>query len=305
MGPELAGIRVDTLLKRHLGLSGTVVRRIKWLSDGILVDGRRVNTRYVPRAGEVLSVCLSDPERRSGIVPAPGPLDIVYEDPDLLVLNKASGVAVHPGPGHYNDTIGNFLLHYYDSRGEEGDFHPVHRLDRGTSGLMVVAKHPHAQERLKEQLHTADFFREYLAVCDGCPRPKTGVVDAPLGPKPGSLVEQMVRPDGKPARTRYTVRLEREGRSLLRLALDTGRTHQIRVHMASLGCPLTGDFLYGREAPELIPRPALHSARLSFRHPITGRRLDFTQPMPQDMAALMGLEKGDPTGKILYNQTDL
>ena len=96
MGPELAGIRVDTLLKRHLGLSGTVVRRIKWLSDGILVDGRRVNTRYAPRAGEVLSVCLSDPERRSGIVPAPGPLDIVYEDPDLLVLNKASGVAVHP-----------------------------------------------------------------------------------------------------------------------------------------------------------------------------------------------------------------
>ena len=154
MGPELAGIRVDTLLKRHLGLSGTVVRRIKWLSDGILVDGRRVNTRYAPRAGEVLSVCLSDPERRSGIVPAPGPLDIVYEDPDLLVLNKASGVAVHPGPGHYNDTIGNFVLHYYDSRSEEGDFHPVHRLDRGTSGLMVVARHPHAQEILKRQLHT-------------------------------------------------------------------------------------------------------------------------------------------------------
>ena len=221
------------------------------------------------------------------------------------MLNKAPGVTVHPGPGHFYDTVGNFLLWHYDQEGAEADFHPVHRLDRGTSGLMVVAKHPHAQERLKEQLHTADFFREYLAVCDGCPRPKTGVVDAPLGPKPGSLVEQMVRPDGKPARTRYTVRLEREGRSLLRLALDTGRTHQIRVHMASLGCPLTGDFLYGREAPELIPRPALHSARLSFRHPITGRRLDFTQPMPQDMAALMGLEKGDPTGKILYNQTDL
>jgi len=183
VGPELAGIRVDTLLKRHLGLSGTVVRRIKWLSDGILVDGRRVNTRYAPRAGEVLSVCLSDPERRSGIVPAPGPLDIVYEDPDLLVLNKASGVAVHPGPGHYNDTIGNFLLHYYDSRGEEGDFHPVHRLDRGTSGLMVVARHPHAQEILKRQLHTADFHRTYLAVCEGAPEPPAGTVDAPLGPR--------------------------------------------------------------------------------------------------------------------------
>ena len=99
MGPELAGIRVDTLLKRRLGLSGTVVRRIKWLPDGILVDGRRVNTRYVPRAGEVLSVRLSDPERRSGIMPAPGPLDIIYEDPDLLVLNKAPGVVVHPDLG--------------------------------------------------------------------------------------------------------------------------------------------------------------------------------------------------------------
>ena len=124
IGPELAGIKVDTLLKRHLGLSGTVVRRIKWLEDGILVDGRRVNTRYIPKAGEVLSVRLSDSERRSGIVPAPGPLDIVYEDQDLLVLNKAPGVAVHPGPGHFDDTIGNFLLNYYDQEGEEGDFTP-------------------------------------------------------------------------------------------------------------------------------------------------------------------------------------
>ena len=305
LGPEDGGVKVDTLLRRRLHLSGTVIRRIKWLPDGILVDGARVNTAFRPREGQTLSVRLSDPERRSGVVPAPGELDIRYEDGDLVVLNKAPGVTVHPGPGHFYDTVGNFLLWHYDQEGAEADFHPVHRLDRGTSGLMVVAKHPHAQERLKEQLHTADFFREYLAVCDGCPRPKTGVVDAPLGPKPDSLVEQMVRPDGKPASTRYRVVLEREGRSLLRLALDTGRTHQIRVHMASLGCPLTGDFLYGREAPELIPRPALHSARLSFRHPITGRRLDFTQPMPQDMAALMGLEKGDPTGKILYNQTDL
>ena len=118
IGPELAGIKVDTLLKRRLGLSGTVVRRIKWLEDGILVDGRRVNTRYIPKAGEVLSARLSDPERRSGIVPAPGPLDIVYEDQDLLVLNKAPGVTVHPGPGHFDDTIGNFLLNYYDQEGE-------------------------------------------------------------------------------------------------------------------------------------------------------------------------------------------
>ncbi len=287
VGSELAGIRVDTLLKRRLGLSGTVVRRIKWLPDGILVDGRRVNTRYVPRAGEVLSVRLSDPERRSGIVPAPGPLDIVYEDPDLLVLNKAPGVAVHPGPGHYDDTIGNFLLYYYDLKGEEEDFHPVHRLDRGTSGLMVVARHPHAQEVLKGQLHTADFCRTYLAVCEGAPEPATGTVDAPLGPRDGSLVEQCVRLDGKPARTWYETVRRAGDYSLLRLKLETGRTHQIRVHLAWLGHPMVGDFLYGRECPEVIRRPALHSAELSFRHPITGVRLSFSQSLPEDMADLL------------------
>ena len=159
---ELAGVKVDTLLKRHLHLSGTVVRRVKWLEDGILVDGVRVNTRFCPAVGQVLSVRLSDPVRNSGIVPASGPLDIVYEDEDLIVLNKAAGVPVHPGPGHFDDTIGNFLVHYYETSGQEADFHPVHRLDRGTSGLLVSAKHPHAQELLKRQLHTEDFRRVYL-----------------------------------------------------------------------------------------------------------------------------------------------
>ena len=290
---ELAGIKVDTLLKKHLGLSGTVVRRVKWLEDGILVDGVRVNTRFCPREGQVLSVRLSDPERRSGIVPAPGPLNIVYEDEDLLVLNKAPGVPVHPGPGHFDDTICNFLLYYYDLKGIEGDAHPIHRLDRGTSGLLVVAKHPHAQEVLKEQLHTPQFRRTYLAVCEGAPQPPSGLIDAPLGPKTGSLVEQEVRPDGKAARTRYETLWTDGACSLLRLELDTGRTHQIRVHMAHLGHPLLGDFLYGREAPELIPRPALHSWQVTFRHPITEQELTFTAPLPHDMETLVPQWKGD------------
>jgi len=287
VGPEEAGAKVDTLLKKHLLLSGTVVRRIKWLEDGILVDGQRVNTRFCPQEGQVLSVRLSDPERRSGILSAPGPLDIVYEDGDMIVLNKAPGIPVHPGPGHFDDTIGNFLLYYYDQTGVEADFHPVHRLDRGTSGLLVAAKHPHAQEVLKNQLHTPHFRRGYLAVCEGLPSPAAGVIDAPLGPRPGSLVEQMVREDGKAARTRYEVLGAYGGRALLSLELDTGRTHQIRVHMAHLGHPLTGDFLYGTEAPGLIPRPALHSARLELRHPITGEALSFRVPLPKDMEALL------------------
>ena len=285
--PELAGIKTDTLLRRHMGLSGTVIRRIKWLEDGILADGQRVTTRYCPRAGQVLSVRLSDPERRSGIVPAPGPLDIVYEDGDMIVLNKAAGVSVHPGPGHFSDTLGNFLLYYYDFKGDSSDFHPVHRLDRGTTGLLAAAKHPHAQEVLKRQLHTADFRRTYLAVCEGVPQPAEGVIDAPMGPKPGSLMEQQVRPDGKPTRTRYRVLSVHNGRALVQLELDTGRTHQIRVHMAYMGHPLTGDFLYGTEDRVLIPRPALHSARLSLRQPITGQELDFTAPLPEDMRRLL------------------
>lgn len=289
--PDLAGIQVHTLLKKHLGLSGTVVRRIKWLPDGILADGIRVNTRFSPKTGQVLSVRLSDSERRSGIVPVPGPLDILYEDADVIVLNKAPGIPVHPGPGHFYDTIGNFILYYYNNTGVEGDFHPIHRLDRGTSGLLVVAKHPHAQEALKNQLHTSSFRRVYLAVCEGVPQPRSGIVDAPMGPRPGSLVEQEVHQDGKPARTRYEVLDACGSCSLLRLELDTGRTHQIRVHMAHLGHPLIGDFLYGTEALNLISRPALHSAQLFFVHPITGQELSFTASLPPDMALLLA-EKG-------------
>ena len=285
--PERAGQKVDTLLRKALGLSGTVIRRIKWLDDGILLDGERVFTSQRVEPGQVLTVRLSDPERRSGVVPAPGPLDIVYEDGDMLVLNKAPGVLVHPGAGHFADTIGNFLLDYYDRTGVEADFHPVHRLDKGTSGLMVVAKHPHAQEVLKNQLHTSEFRRIYLAVCLGGPAEERGTVDAPIGMAEGSIVARAVRPDGLPARTHYRV-LERRGdRALVRLELESGRTHQIRVHMAHLGCPLAGDFLYGTEDKDLIPRPALHSAELTVRQPVTGETLTFTCPLPADMARMM------------------
>ncbi|MDE6589776.1 MAG: hypothetical protein K2K53_05410, partial [Oscillospiraceae bacterium] len=186
--PELAGAEVNTLLRRVLGLSGTVLRRVKWLEDGITLDGVRVNVRCRVREGQTLSVRLTssgqsllreeppsgiprtapllllshpNPLRwaSDGVVPAEGPLDIVYEDGDLIVLNKAPGVLVHPGHGHFDDTLGNFLMWHYKQLGDESDFHPVHRLDKGTSGLLAVAKHPHAQEKLKNQLHTGGFRR--------------------------------------------------------------------------------------------------------------------------------------------------
>ena len=251
--PERAGQKVDTLLRKELGLSGTVIRRIKWLPDGILLDGARVFTSRRVEPGQLLSVRLSDPEVRSGVVPAPGPLDIVYEDGDMLVVNKAPGVLVHPGTGHFSDTVGNFIMEYYKNQGVEADFHPVHRLDKGTSGLLVVAKHPHAQERLKGQLHTAEFRRTYLAVCLGSPPAEAGEVDAPIGMAEGSILARAVRPDGLPAKTRYQV-LKRQGdRTLVRL----------------------------------IGRPALHSWRLEVRQPVTGEGLTFQAALPEDMAQLM------------------
>ena len=285
--PELAGQEVNTLLRRQLGLSGTVLRRVKWLEDGITLDGVRVNVRVRAGAGQTLAVRLTDPELSSGVVPTPGPLDIVYEDPDLIVLNKAPGVLVHPSHGHFDDTLGNFLMYHYSEREDESDFHPVHRLDKGTSGLLAVAKHACAQERLKNQLHTGDFRRVYLAVCDGAPPDRTGTVDAPIGPVEGSLVAREVRADGRPARTHYRIVQTCGPRTLVELELETGRTHQIRVHMAHMGCPLTGDFLYGREDRTLIARPALHSARMELAHPVTGERLSFAAPLPADLAALI------------------
>lgn len=286
IGEELHGQEVNTILRRTLHLSGTVLRRIKWLDDGITVDGKRVTVRHRVQVGEVLSVRLTDPVPTSGTVPTPGPLDIVWEDEDVVVVNKAPGVLVHPGHGHFSDTLGNFLMYHYQQTGQECDFHPVHRLDKGTSGLLVVAKHPHAQEQLKQQLHTPQFRRVYLAVCDGQPPTPVGTVDAPIGLSADSMA-RAVCPQGQSARTHYRVLRAWDGGSLVELTLDTGRTHQIRVHMAHLGCPLTGDFLYGTQQPNQISRPALHSHQLSFTHPITGKHLAFTQPLPGDMAALL------------------
>ena len=284
--PAQKGRTVDSLLRRELHLSGTVIRRVKWLPDGITLDGIQVHTDRRVAAGQVLSVLVGDLERRSGVQSAPGPLSVVWEDEDLIVLDKSPGILVHPGHGHFDDTIGNHLLAYYDAKGLTADFHPVHRLDKGTSGLLVVAKHAHAQEVLKSQLHTGDFRRTYLAVCEGTPDPAEGIIDAPIAPVPGSLVKRQVSPDGQRAVTRY--RVVRPGeRSLVELELDTGRTHQIRVHMAHIGHPLVGDFLYGTEDRTLISRPALHSHRLELRHPVTGKALSFSLPLPGDMSALI------------------
>lgn len=282
--PEESGKRLDSVLK-HRGLSMSVIRRAKRRTRGLLLNGKEVYTSYPVAPGQTASILVGDREP-STIPPSHHPIPILYEDTDLLVINKPATLAVHPCAGSWDDSVGARLTSYYQKTNQTANFHPVHRLDKCTSGLMVIAKHPAAQHALTLQLHTDHFLREYLAICEGAPTPSKGIIDHPLGHCEDSYIRQCVRADGKPARTRYEV-LER-GRDfcLVRLTLETGRTHQIRVHMAFLGHPLAGDFLYGRELPEWIARPALHSSKLSLTQPFTGQRLTFEAALPKDMSNL-------------------
>lgn len=209
LGEAQAGRTVHTLLRQELLLSAASVRRAKTLPDGILLDGQPVFTNQTGRAGQLLSVAVGDVAGSEQIPPVPGPLNIRYEDEDLVVVEKEGGVPVHPSQGHHGDTLANFLLAHYRDQGLVAAFHPVNRLDRGTSGLMAVAKHAHAHERLQHQLRTGELARTYLAVCQGVPVPRRGCVDQPIGRLPGSVLKRQVCPQGAQARTHYAV--ERTG----------------------------------------------------------------------------------------------
>ena len=179
------------------------------------------------------------------------------------------------------------LLHYL---GDGASVHLVNRLDKGTTGLMAAAKNAYVHDRLRKQLHTADFRRTYLAVCAGEPEKRAGRIELPIGRAPASAIKRQIDPDGKPAATDYRV-LGRAGKfSLVELTPLTGRTHQLRLHMAAIGCPLAGDWLYGMEDRALIPRPALHAYRLALTHPVTGERLALEAPLPEDMRKLLERE---------------
>ncbi len=285
--PEHEGIYVGDLLRSELDVSSAVIRRIKWRDDGILLDGERVHTRCMGKAGQVLSALIGETQRRSTILPVKGNLDIAYEDEDFLVIRKEAGVVVHPTHSHKENTLGNFVLHYYDETGFGGEFHPVHRLDRGTSGLIVVAKHPYAQEQFKKQLHSPQFKREYLALVWGTFQQDNGVIDAPILLE--AYMKRCVHPEGVSAVTHYRVvgtgELEGKAVSLVSLRLETGRTHQIRVHLSHLRHPLLGDEIYGEL--DLLDHCALHAYRLSLCHPVSKEPMVFTATPPQDVSALL------------------
>ena len=282
---EQSGRTVLSLLRRELGLSTGCVNRLKRVETGLTCNGLRVFTNAVLQAGDILSVDLNAGETPTQIPPVPMDLDIVFEDEHLLVVNKSAPLAVIPSSLVPTEpTLAAGLMAYL---GPSAAIHPVNRLDRGTAGLMVVAKSGYIHDQLRRRLHSGDFFRSYLAICVGAPEPPQGTIALPIGRAPGSAIRRQIDPAGQSARTDYRLLRVRSGLSLVALMPWTGRTHQIRVHMAAIGFPLAGDWLYGTEDRGLIPRPALHAVRLAFTHPVTGEHLSFTAPLPGDMKLLL------------------
>ena len=278
------GKTVKDVARSLLSLSSTRLKKAKRVPGGVRVNGQDVFVTHVVRAGDEVSILIEQEGAVSaGVVPTPGEVDVVYEDEHLLVLNKPANMPVHPSAGHYDDSLANRCAARFG-----GVFRPVNRLDAGTSGLMVAARDAHVHALLCRALHTGDFERRYLAIAEGVFAGKRGVVDAPIARAEGSAIKRCISPDGQRAVTHYRVLRNNSRFSLVELTLETGRTHQIRVHMAYLGHPLAGDFLYGTEDKELIGRAALHAFSLRLTHPITGQTLEFERELPEDMRALTG-----------------
>ena len=280
--PELAGRKVRSVLQYRLQIPPSMIASIKLRPTGICLNGMRCRTTDTVRPGDILTAEVGDLPTETGVVPVPWPLNVLYEDEDLLVIDKPAGMATHGKAERGDATVAAAMAARY---GTDAPFHPVTRLDRGTSGLLVAAKSGYAHERLRRILHTEEFCRAYLALVCGAPPEPAGSIMFPLKKDETAKNRFCVAAGGLAARTDYTLLETRGGLSLLRLRLYTGRTHQIRVHLAALGCPVCGDRVYGEETPEIC-RPALHSAFLHLKQPITGAVIDLGSPLPEDMEAL-------------------
>ena len=254
--------------------------------DGLRVNCISVHANYLLRVGDVVTAALPEGGGSKEVLPENLPVNIVYADDDLLIVDKVAPLACQCTPKQPTGTLENRLAWLYR---EQGDFvfRPVNRLDRGTSGLMAVARHAHAYQLLQSQLHTPNFVREYLAVVEGTLTGE-GRIDLPIAKEENATVRRIIDMEhGKHAVTHYRAISHGNGRTLVRLRLETGRTHQIRVHMAALGHPVAGDFLYGHELAELPGRFALHSAAIELDQPLTGARIRIESPLPDELRILL------------------
>jgi 23S rRNA pseudouridine1911/1915/1917 synthase len=280
--PSWAGRTLDSLLKNEFHLSRSRIRALK-KTAGIMIDSRPAWVSERLKGGERVTIEIAPAEQT--ILPEALPLNIIYEDADLIVINKAAGMIVHPVGVYKNGTLANALVYHWQMSQQSASFHPVHRLDRLTSGLMLVAKNPWAHQQLSRQIEAGSFHRLYLAICQGNIRRSSAKIIAPLRHADTGFKWE-IADEGNPAITRYRVLNNYPGAALLALKLFTGKTHQIRVHMASLGNPLWGDPIYGIPDP-LFPRPALHAVQLAFIHPRSNHKLTFRAKPPTDFVHLI------------------
>lgn len=283
---DSAGLRVEQFLRRKR-YSGQNLSEIKRMPKSILVNGVHYYMRQELSKGDHLQVRICETQNSEKIPPTNLPLNIIYEDEDLLVLNKPAGMPIHPSLNNYTNSMANALAYYFQSQGKPFIFRCCNRLDRDTSGLTIVSKHLVSGSILSDMTKYREVHREYLAIARGSVTPSEGTIQAPLGRKEGTIIERTVDWEhGEDAVTHYKVVKEANGHSLVSLRLETGRTHQIRIHMKYLGYPLIGDYLYNPDM-EYMTRQALHSHHMEFTHPITGEHMSFTAPLPEDMARVM------------------
>ncbi len=285
IGPKQAGKTVEQVLKTEAGLSRRQISRLKFQEGGIRASNRQVRVTHVLTEGEILEILLEEAEEGSvHLKRGEGNLSILYEDEDLAAVNKPAGLVVHPSPGHYRDSLANQLVAYYRDQGQEVRVRSIGRLDKDTSGVLLFGKHGVSAAKLCRQREEQIYQRWYLALAWGKFRKKTGKLTGKIGPCPGEKKKMAVTVDGKTAVTHYQVLYQAEGYALLACRLETGRTHQIRVHMAHAGHPLLGDLIYGKG--DSCPRLMLHAWKVRCVQPFTGEALEICAPVPREMEEL-------------------
>jgi len=271
---------------RLQGYSRHVISQLKHTENGILHNGNWARTTQTLQSSDTLTINIIENEASENIEPINIPIHIVYEDEDLLVLNKPADMPIHPSQGNYLNTLANGVAYYFASQKQPFIYRCINRLDRDTTGLLILAKHMLSGAILSQMMKERRISRTYLALVEGKP-PAQGTITTPIGRKPGSTIERLIDyKNGESAITHYKLLKTAYDHSLIQLQLDTGRTHQIRVHMNSIGHPLLGDTLYNPET-QLMKRQALHSQKLAFEHPITKDYMQFECPIPSDMCKIL------------------
>ncbi|MBB4639176.1 RluA family pseudouridine synthase [Longimicrobium terrae] len=286
-----AGRTLQQLLTETLGISGRMIQRLT-RSRGVQMNRKPGWLAGKVKAGDLVEVRLVVDEE-PGLTPVEMPLSIVAEDEDLLVIDKPPFVLVHPTSPGQDRTLAHGVAWHLQQRGIRARVHPVHRIDRDTSGLVLFARTAHAHHRLDLQLRAGELKREYLALVDGVVTQDRGMIDAPIARDPRNPTLRVTRPNGEPALTRYEVVERYPNATLVRLELETGRTHQIRVHMQHAGHPVLGDRQYGRRRVDLVKRQALHAERLAFTHPATGAPVELRAPLAEDLRAAIEVLKNE------------